>query len=402
MTMDVATNLDPQIAAALAVSPIGVDRLRHVHLRVAPGDAPGDGRHARGRAAADHHRRRTRSSCPARPATTRRCACTRRPPTATGRPCVYWIHGGGYMFGSGLNDRRPAQPLGRGVRLRRGVDRVPPRPRRPVPRTARRLLRGPALDRAARRRAGHRPGPHRDRRCERRAWASRRVLPSCARDRGEVDVAFQLLIYPMIDDREHDARRATSRARRCGAGRPTTWAGAPIWASSSARTTSRPTRCRRGSRAWRASRRRGSAWASLDVFRDEDIEYASRMLAAGIPVELHVYPGAPHGFEMIVPHSAIAQACRARHHGGAATGAASGVRLRVHRLTTRVNPLTSNTIPAASKYVDGSTWRERWISGGSAGRARLRHHRDHRPAHLVARRALGRGTRAAPPCGGRR
>ena len=53
------------------------------------------------------------------------------------------------------------------------------------------------------------------------------------------------------------------------------------------------------------------AWigvGALDVFRDEDIEYASRMLAAGIPVELHVYPGAPHGFEMIVPHSAIAQA----------------------------------------------------------------------------------------------
>jgi acetyl esterase/lipase len=55
------------------------------------------------------------------------------------------------------------------------------------------------------------------------------------------------------------------------------------------------------------------AWigvGSLDVFRDEDIEYASRLLAAGIATELHVYPGAPHGFEMIVPNAAVAQACQ--------------------------------------------------------------------------------------------
>ena len=55
------------------------------------------------------------------------------------------------------------------------------------------------------------------------------------------------------------------------------------------------------------------AWigvGSLDVFRDEDIEYASRLLAAGIPTELHVYPGACHGFEMIVPDAAVSKACQ--------------------------------------------------------------------------------------------
>ena len=49
---------------------------------------------------------------------------------------------------------------------------------------------------------------------------------------------------------------------------------------------------------------------SLDVFRDEDVTYASRLLAAGIPVELHVYPGACHGFEMIAPTTGVAQACQ--------------------------------------------------------------------------------------------
>ena len=32
-----------------------------------------------------------------------------------------------------------------------------------------------------------------------------------------------------------------------------------------------------------------------DGFRDEDIDYAQRLYAAGVETELHVYPGAPHG-----------------------------------------------------------------------------------------------------------
>ncbi len=174
MTMDVATNLDPEIARrARGVADRG-DRLRHLHLRVAARRCARRWRTCRRSSCRPPRPCRTRWSCPARPATTRRCACTRRPPTATGRPCIYWIHGGGYMFGSGSHRRRPAQPLGRGVRLRRGVDRVPPRAGGPVPGAARRLLRGPAVDRAARRRAGHRPGPHRDRRRERGRRARRR------------------------------------------------------------------------------------------------------------------------------------------------------------------------------------------------------------------------------------
>ena len=32
-----------------------------------------------------------------------------------------------------------------------------------------------------------------------------------------------------------------------------------------------------------------------DLFRDEDIEYARRLMVAGVPTELAVYPGVPHG-----------------------------------------------------------------------------------------------------------
>jgi acetyl esterase/lipase len=43
----------------------------------------------------------------------------------------------------------------------------------------------------------------------------------------------------------------------------------------------------------------------LDLMRDENIEYAMRLMQAGVPTELHVYPGAFHGFEGLVPNAAV-------------------------------------------------------------------------------------------------
>lgn len=43
----------------------------------------------------------------------------------------------------------------------------------------------------------------------------------------------------------------------------------------------------------------------LDIFRDEDIEYAVRLMRAAIPAELHVHPGAPHGFDRFAPSSKL-------------------------------------------------------------------------------------------------
>ena len=43
----------------------------------------------------------------------------------------------------------------------------------------------------------------------------------------------------------------------------------------------------------------------LELLRDENIEYAMRLMQAGVPTELHVYPGAFHGFEKFVPTAAI-------------------------------------------------------------------------------------------------
>jgi acetyl esterase/lipase len=56
----------------------------------------------------------------------------------------------------------------------------------------------------------------------------------------------------------------------------------------------------------------------LDILRDENIDFARRLMAAGVSTELHVLPGLPHGFEMIAPDAEATQRVMAH---------------RLHRLT---------------------------------------------------------------------
>ena len=56
------------------------------------------------------------------------------------------------------------------------------------------------------------------------------------------------------------------------------------------------------------------AAAQYDVFRDEDIDFASRLMAAGVPVELHVYAHAFHAWDLFAPDSSLARAFNRTWH----------------------------------------------------------------------------------------
>jgi len=136
-------------------------------------------------------------------------------------------------------------------------------------------------------------------------------LALMARDRKELQVAFQLLIYPMIDDRNvtpasyaiTDPRMWNREANRLGwkayLGRDGGGAEVSPYAAASRATdlTNLP-----------------PAYipvGALDLFVDENIEYAQRLVQAGVPTELHVYPGAFHGFDLFAPSATVSKQFKA-------------------------------------------------------------------------------------------
>jgi acetyl esterase/lipase len=133
------------------------------------------------------------------------------------------------------------------------------------------------------------------------------ALGLLARDRGEVPVAFQLLSYPMIEDRSD-------------AGNPHPFAGEFIWSAESNRfgwqsllgpSAGGPGVSEYGAAA-RAENLAGLpptciGVGAIDLFLDENVAYALRLMRAGIPTELHVYPGAYHGFDLSVESADVSR-----------------------------------------------------------------------------------------------
>lgn len=136
-----------------------------------------------------------------------------------------------------------------------------------------------------------------------------------ARDEDGPTLAGQVLIYPMLDDRD----RTVSTAQMDGVG---------VWDRSSNVTGwSALLGDRRGTddvsvyaAPARATDLSGLPPAFIDcgsaeVFRDEDVAYATALWHAGVQAELHVWPGGFHGFDLMAPHSALAKAMRAARDG---------------------------------------------------------------------------------------
>ena len=137
------------------------------------------------------------------------------------------------------------------------------------------------------------------------------ALAIMARDRGEHRLALQHLTYPMLDD-----RTGSESARPSSAGEFVWTAQQNAFAWTSLLGKMRGTEAVPPyAAAARASDLAGLPptyimTGALDLFADEDIDYARRLIEAGVPVELHVFPGAFHGFD-IVEHASVARAARA-------------------------------------------------------------------------------------------
>jgi len=132
-----------------------------------------------------------------------------------------------------------------------------------------------------------------------------------ARDRKGPKLAGQVLIYPMIDD-----RNATVSSHQID--------GVGVWDRTSNETGwDALLGERRGTDAVsiyaapsRATDLSGLPPAFIDVgsaevFRDEDVAYASTIWACGGVAELHVWPGGFHGFDLMAPQAVLSQAMTA-------------------------------------------------------------------------------------------
>lgn len=233
------------------------------------------------------------------------------------RPALLWLHGGGYLIGTPEIDLTLlARVLERLDVIVVSVDyRLAPRDPFPAAlddaMTALRWLReqGEALgiDRDSIAIGGNSAG-----------GGLAAALAQRAHDE-DVPLAFQLLMYPMLDDRtvlrtEHGNRGEliwTPRENRFGW---TSYLGQPPGDDAP---------------AYAAPARRHDlvglppAWigvGSLDLFHDEDVAYAQRLLAAGVSCVLEVVADAPHAFDLLNFDTATARA----FHDGMIDALASG------------------------------------------------------------------------------
>jgi acetyl esterase/lipase len=130
-----------------------------------------------------------------------------------------------------------------------------------------------------------------------------------ARDRGEVPIIFQLLIYPMLDDRTGSTRPVPPSIGQIGWGAGSNKFGWTSLLGVPAGSAKVPY----GASPSRVDKLAGLPPAfigvgAIDLFVDEDVEYARRLIDAAVPTELLVVPGAYHAFDLMVPDAQVSKA----------------------------------------------------------------------------------------------
>lgn len=133
------------------------------------------------------------------------------------------------------------------------------------------------------------------------------ALAQRVHDEGRIELALQLLVYPMLDDRTvsrdaptpHDVRMWTPASNRFGW---SSYLGNPL---EGRQCLPYAVPARREDLSGLAP-----AWIGVgteDLFHDEDTDYACRLTATGVDTQLVVVPGAFHGFDSMFPHKDVSR-----------------------------------------------------------------------------------------------
>lgn len=211
---------------------------------------------------------------------------------------MLWIHGGGYVFGSPVQDDALCAAFAERIGMTVAAVSYRFAPEHPYPsalddvHTALRWLRDrPDVDPAATVIAGASAG-----------GGLTAGLALRLRDGGETLPALQLLTYPMLDDRTRTAS-SPPRAHRLWGARSNAFAWEAYLAGAD-RALAVPARREDLSglpRTW-------IGVGSIDLFYDEDLTYAHRLREDGVHCDVEVVPGAFHGFDTVVPRSPVSRA----------------------------------------------------------------------------------------------
>jgi acetyl esterase/lipase len=129
-----------------------------------------------------------------------------------------------------------------------------------------------------------------------------------ARDQGEVPVAFQMPLYPRLDDRPAPSSADDDAPLWHTAANEASWR---LYLGDFYRAEKTPPYAAAG----RAQDYQGLPPActfvgSIEPFHDETLAYAENLKKCGIPVHSKVYPGCFHAFDQICPQTAVAEDAR--------------------------------------------------------------------------------------------
>lgn len=128
-----------------------------------------------------------------------------------------------------------------------------------------------------------------------------------ARDTKDVDIAFQMPIYPILDD-----RMVTNSSQNNHAPVWNSWANERCWKRYLRGLTAQELEVPAYAAPARATDLRGmpptiTMVGGVEVFRDEVVDFVERLKQDGVPVEFRLFEGCFHAFEVLVPKAEISQ-----------------------------------------------------------------------------------------------